>query len=69
MPARTAMNITDMKNIIDLNRYRKVKADYQKLLERNPHPFLTFKDYVKVRDFLEKVQKAKLQKTEGKRDE
>jgi len=55
--------------IIDLNQYRKVKADYQKLLDQNPYTILTFEDYFKVREFLEKVHKAKLKKRLGKKEE
>jgi hypothetical protein len=54
------------KNIIDLHRYRQAKADYQKLLERNPYTCLRFEDYFKVREFLEKVHRAKLKKKREK---
>ncbi|MBW1903031.1 MAG: hypothetical protein JRJ20_15595 [Deltaproteobacteria bacterium] len=50
------------KDIIDLHQYRQAKADYQKILERNPYTCLRFEDYFKVREFLEKVHKAKLKK-------
>lgn len=50
------------KKITDLSQYRTVKADYQKLLEQNPYTILSFKDYFKVREFLEKVHRARLRK-------
>jgi len=50
------------KKIADLSQYRTVKADYQKLLAQNPYTILSFKDYFKVREFLEKVHRARLRK-------
>jgi hypothetical protein len=50
------------EKIIDLKQYRKAKADYQKLVDNNPHTILTFEDYFKVKTFLERVHKAKLKK-------
>ena len=50
------------KNIIDLHQYKKSKADYQKLMEKNPYMYLSFEDYFKVREFLEEVHKARLKK-------
>jgi hypothetical protein len=55
------------KNTIDLHQYRQAKADYQKILERNPYTCLRFEDYFKVREFLEKVHKAKLKKKREKK--
>jgi hypothetical protein len=55
------------KNIIDLHQYRQAKVDYQKILERNPYTCLRFEDYFKIREFLEKVHKAKLKKKREKK--
>ncbi len=49
--------------VIDLKQYKNAKNDYQKLLDNNPHTLLTFKDYFKVKTFLENVHQAKLRKT------
>jgi hypothetical protein len=61
--------VKDMaKKIIDLDQYKNVKADYQKLLEQNPYTVLSFNDYFKVREFLEKVHRAKLKKRQEKKE-
>ena len=52
------------EKIIELKQYRKAKADYQKLVDNNPHTILTFEDYFKVKTFLERVHKAKLKKNQ-----
>jgi hypothetical protein len=52
------------EKIINLKQYRKAKADYQKLVDNNPHTLLTFEDYFKVKTFLERVHRAKLRKKE-----
>ncbi len=46
--------------VIDLQQYKKAKDGFRKLLNNNPQTILTFKEYFKVKTFLEKVQKAKL---------
>jgi len=56
------------KKIIDLDQYKNVKADYQKLLEQNPYTVLSFNDYFKVREFLEKVHRAKLKKRQEEKE-
>lgn len=50
------------KNVIDLYPYRKAKIHYQKILESNPNPPLTFKDYFRLRQFIERLHKAKQRK-------
>jgi hypothetical protein len=55
------------KNLVDLNKYRKAKNDYEKMVKRNPFTLLTFKDFVRVREFLEEVHKKRLMK--GKKDQ
>lgn len=50
------------EKIINLKRYRKAKAGYQKLVDNNPSTLLTFEDYFKVNTFLESIHKAKLRK-------
>jgi len=57
------------KKVIDLYHYRRVKAHYQKILEKNPTPPLSFKDYFRLREFMERLHKAKLSKGPEKRRE
>jgi len=57
------------EKIINLKQYRNAKADYQKLVNNNPHTLLTFEDYFKVKTFLERVHKAKLQKKKDRQGE
>ncbi len=50
------------KKIIDLYHYRQAKIHYQKILEVNPNPPLTFKDYFRLRQFIEQLNKTKKRK-------
>jgi hypothetical protein len=51
------------EKLVDLHKYKKAKNDYEKLVKRNPFTLLTFKDFVRVREFLEEVHKKRLMKS------
>lgn len=49
--------------LVDMHKYKKTKNDYEKLLKRNPFTLLTFQNFVRVRDFIEEVNRTKLMKS------
>jgi hypothetical protein len=51
------------EKLVDLDKYKKAKKDYEKLVKRNPFTLLTFEDFVRVRQFLEEIHRKRLMKS------